>query len=203
MGTIEVFADIACPFAYVGIRAVTAHRREVGATDTWLRVRAWPLEAVNGEAHDGRHLEAEVDALRRNVAPHLFAGFDPGSFPRTTLPALRAAAAAYRADTAAGDTFSLAVRDALWDEGRDVSDPAVLDELLDGVGVGRVEDADGDAVAADLSEGRARGVIGSPHWFTAGGDFFCPSLDITKERGQVDVRFDQAAYDGFIAAAFG
>ena len=54
----------------------------------------------------------EIDALRATVAPDLFAGFDPKTFPRTSIPAFGLAAAAYRVDDATGEAVSFALRNA-------------------------------------------------------------------------------------------
>lgn len=203
MVSIEVYADISCPFAYVGLRALVAHRRELDATEPHLVVRAWPLEIVNGHPHSGKHLAPEVEALRRNVAPHLFEGFDADRFPPSTLHALAATAAAYRVGPATGEACAMALRDALWEQGLDVSDPAVVAQVAGSVGTPAVTLDDEAAVEDDLGNGRARGVVGSPHYFTSRGAFFCPSLEIHHEHGGTDVRFDQAGFDQFIAAAFG
>ena len=53
-----------------------------------LRVRAWPLELVNGEPLAADLVAEEVRELREQVAPDLFAGFDPTRFPATSLPAM-------------------------------------------------------------------------------------------------------------------
>lgn len=202
MQQIEVFADIACPFAHAGLRAFAAYRREVGATTPRLRVRAWPLELVNDTPHSGAHLAPEVEVLRADAAPDLFAGFSAGRFPATTLPALAATAAAYRLGLAHGEAFSLAVRDALWEHGLDVSEPEVLASLRSGLNVAEPTADDEAAVRADLAEGRERGVTGSPHFFTERGDFFCPSLDIDHDDAGMQVRFDAAGFRRFVTAAF-
>jgi predicted DsbA family dithiol-disulfide isomerase len=202
MHQIEVFADIACPFAHAGLRAFTAYRRGQGASEPRLVVRAWPLEIVNDTPHSGRHLAPEIDALREGPAPDLFAGFQAEPFPGSTMAALASSAAAYRAGVAQGEAFSLAVRDALWEHGLDVDDPEVLAELRRGLRVPDPTDEDEAAVHADLAEGRARGVDGSPHFFTDRGDFFCPSLDIGTEGGHMRVRFDPEEFRRFVVAAF-
>jgi len=202
MQQIEVFADIACPFAHAGLRAVTTYRRQQGASEPRLVVRAWPLEIVNDTPHSGRHLAPEIDALRDGPAPDLFAGFRADPFPGSTMAALASAAAAYRCGIAQGEAFSLAVRDALWEHGLDVDDPEVLAELRRGLGVPDPTEEDAATVHADLADGRARGVDGSPHFFTERGDFFCPSLDIDKDGGRMRVTFDHAEFQRFIAAAF-
>jgi predicted DsbA family dithiol-disulfide isomerase len=203
MRTIEVFADVMCPFAYVGLHAFDVRRRDLGVTGPMVAVRAWPLEVVNGTPHDGHHLAGEIAALRRDVVPHLFAGFHAEGFPTSTRPALAATAAAYRHDAEAGERFALAVRHALWEQGQDVSDADILAALAEQVGVPVAAAEDDASVDADLAEGRARGVSGSPHWFTDQGDFFCPSLEIHHEGDEWDVRFDREGFDRFLTAALG
>lgn len=203
MSEIEVFADIACPFTHAGIRAVMDHRRQLGLSQPRLHVRPWPLELVNDGPHSGEHLGREIDALQAGAAPHLFAGFDRSRFPTTTLPALVAELAAYEAGPAHGEAFSLAVRDALWEHGLDVSDPEVLHQLADGLGV-VLPDLESDAgVRESWAEGRRRGVVGSPHFFTEGGDFFCPMLDISEQDGSMKVTVDDTGFESFLVAAFG
>ena len=202
MQQLEVFADVACPFAHAGLRAFTTYRRERGATAPRLVVRAWPLELVNDSPHSGRHLAPEIVALRAGPAPDLFAGFTAEPFPASSLAALASAAAAYRTGPAHGEAFSLAVRDALWEHGMDIDDPAVLARLRADLEVPDPTSADEASVHADLDEGRRRGVTGSPHFFTEHGDFFCPSLDITKEGGEMRVAFDLDGFREFAAAVF-
>jgi predicted DsbA family dithiol-disulfide isomerase len=203
MSQIEVFADIACPFAHVGLRRFVAERERRGLTEPTLRVRAWPLELVNDSPHSPDHLAKEVVALQADVAPELFAGFDPHRFPTTTLSTLAAAAAANRAGPVQGEAFSLAVRDALWEHGVDVSDEDVLLHLAKELDLPTVTADDRAVVRADLAAGRKRGVEGSPHWFTPTADYFCPSMDIDERGGRMTVRFDEAAFAELMASAFG
>ncbi len=203
MQQIEVYADVACPFAHAGLRRFADVRRKRGAPGPLLRIRAWPLERVNDTPHSGDHLAPEIVALQAEVAPDLFAGFDAASFPTTTLTTLAAASAAYRAGPGPGEAFSLGVRDALWEQGRDVSDLEVLAHLAARHEVPLATEEDEAAVLADLIEGRRRGVTGSPHFFTEDGDFFCPSLDISTEGARMQVSFDQSGFQAFMAAVFG
>lgn len=197
-----MFADVGCPFTHVGLRAVVAIRDARGTSEPQLRVRAWPLEIVNGEPTTGSFLAPEIAALQRGPAPDLFAGFDPGAFPATTRPALASAAAAYRVGPDVGEAFSLAVREVLWEHGRDIADPAVLGDLRANLGVPEPTPADVASIEADLAEGRRRGVTGSPHFFTSAGDFFCPSLDISHDDdGSMRVRFDAEGFRHFVSAA--
>ena len=64
MKTIEVFADISCPFTHVGLRRLVEERARLGRDDVVLHVRAWPLELVNGAPITGDFVGTEIDALR-------------------------------------------------------------------------------------------------------------------------------------------
>jgi predicted DsbA family dithiol-disulfide isomerase len=205
MGTrsIEVFADIACPFTHVGLRRIAEYREAHERTEPILRVRAWPLEWVNEEPLRGSTLAPKVEALRAAVAPDLFQGFDPKVFPATMIPALDAETAARRPGLETGEKFSLRLRSALFEEGRDLSDPAVVARLVRDAGVPDVTSIDRLSVRSDFDEGRRRGVTGSPHFFTPTGGFFCPSLHIRHHEGKVAVAFDVEGFQAFVQAAFG
>ena len=202
MRVVEVFADIACPFTHVGLRRFQAYRQQLGTTEPVLRVRAWPLELVNGQALDGPSLMPKIKAMQADVAADLFVGFDEHHFPATTLPALAAEAAAYRQGLEIGEGFSLAVRHALFEDGLDVSDEEVLRRVREAHGVEEPTAADRAAVRDDFVEGRRRDVSGSPHFFTAEGDFFCPSLDIHHNDDGYEVTFDAAGFQRFVSAVF-
>ncbi|MGZ4784252.1 MAG: DsbA family oxidoreductase, partial [Acidimicrobiales bacterium] len=90
-GVVEVFADVGCPFTHVGLRRFVERRDAAGRQDIGLRVRAWPLEVVNGQPLDPRFIAEEVDEIRTQVAPTLFTGFTESTFPSTSLPALAVA----------------------------------------------------------------------------------------------------------------
>jgi predicted DsbA family dithiol-disulfide isomerase len=203
MQLLEVFADVSCPFAYAGLSRFDAYRSQLGRTEPVLRVRAWPLELVNGRALDGPSLVPKIAALRADVAPDRFTGFDAERFPSTTLPAMAAEAAAYRHGAQIGERFSFAVRRALFEDGLDVSDASVLQGLLGPLGIAEPTDDDRRAVRDDYADGQRRGVAGSPHFFTADGSFFCPSLDIEHDEAGYEVSFDAAGFQAFVTSAFG
>ena len=200
-GEIEVYADIWCPFAHVGLRRLVTHRDRVGSP-VRLRVRPWPLELVNGVPMNGDAVEHKVADLRAQVSPDLFTGFTASTFPTTTLPALALVEAAYDEDIERGEAMSLAVRDALFEHGHDIGDPMVLTGLAERLGTPLAGPRHTDAVIAAWHEGRDRGVIGSPHFFTPSGGFFCPVLDIARDGEHLRIRFDSAAFDPFVAACF-
>jgi predicted DsbA family dithiol-disulfide isomerase len=200
---IEVFADIVCPFAHVGLRRWVERRQQLGRDDVRLRVRAWPLEIVNGVPMDPGAMAHKVQELREQVAPDLFAGFDRHNFPVTTLPALALTHAAYRKDIITGESVALRLRTLLFDEGRNISQPEVLDGVARQFELPRVTGEDTAAVLADHRVGVERGVIGSPFFFVAGRDgVFCPSLDVSRSGDHLDIVFDQEHFDELTEACF-
>lgn len=198
---IEVFADIWCPFTHVSLRKVAAARSE-GRFDAVMRVRAWPLELVNGVPLSPSHVAEEIEELRAHVDPAAFAGFDQGRFPQTTLPALRLTALAYDRGAPVGEAVALGLRDRLFERGQDVSDSAVLAAVAAEHGLDLAAEPSSPP-EADWEEGKRRGVSGSPHFFTPSGGFFCPSMEIEKVEGHLHVRSDAAGFDRFLASIGG
>jgi predicted DsbA family dithiol-disulfide isomerase len=202
MAIIEVFADVRCPFAHVGLRRLV-QRRDAGEMDFTLRIRAWPLELVNGAPLDAELIGEEIEALREQVAPDLFTGFSVAAFPHTSLPALALTGAAYARGPEIGERVALGLRWALFEDGRDIARTDVLAALAERWGVPASPDTDGaDAeVVADWRDGQARGVIGSPHFFLAGEGYFCPVLDISREGGRLRIVDNRPVFDEFVKRA--
>lgn len=202
MAVIEVYADIWCPFTHVGLRTIVRRRSELGRAGVSIRVRSWPLELVNGAPLNADAVAAHVEELRTQIAPNLFVGFDPSRFPRTTLPALALASAAYRKDDGTGEAVNLALRDALFEEGLDISQPDVLTRIARAFALN--DDAlDMGEVLADWHQGEARGVKGSPHFFCGDVEAFCPSLVITQDEvGLVHIERSVDVLDEFLEKCF-
>jgi predicted DsbA family dithiol-disulfide isomerase len=202
MRRIEMFADMLCPFAYVGLARLLASRDDAQAA-VRIRVRAWPLEWVNGSPLDPLVVEHEVAALRAQVAPDLFRGFRASAFPRTAVPAFGLAAAAYAFSDECGENVSLELRRALFEAGRDIADAAVLHDIGARHGVTPLDAHTAAATArVDWERGRARGVIGSPHFFVGDDGWFCPSLRVSNRGGEFDVRADPGAIEEFYRGVF-
>jgi 2-hydroxychromene-2-carboxylate isomerase len=198
--TIEIFADIWCPFAHVGLRTIKEQRARSGRTDMAIWVRAWPLELVNGAPIDPSATSKHAESLREQVAPKLFRHLDVDRFPSSTLDALALANRAYRTDVQVGERVSFALRDALFEEGRDISEWATLESLARDLGVVMPDESDRAGVLADWHEGVRRCVLGSPHFFCGDTDVFCPSLDITKDPVQgVSIVKDASRLTEFLA----
>lgn len=201
MAVVEVFSDIWCPFAYLGLKHAVAKRRELRAPA--LHLRAWPLELVNGAPMDAAHVAANATALRRQLAPSLFAGVDGWAFPATTIPGLALVAEANATSLERGEAVGMRLRELLFEEGADIADHALLADLA------RSFDLDPsclerrDAVERDWHLGQARGVLGSPHFLAGASDAFCPGLDISRsDEGQLELGDRFAKLEDFLAGAF-
>ncbi len=198
MTTVEVFADITCPFTHVGLKRVIDH---VSSLDhpVDVVVRAWPLEWVNAGPLDISAVEVKAAALQDQLGVDDFSGLRSDRWPTTTLPALELAAAAYDVDAATGLAVSLALRTALFEQGRNIDDPGVLAEIAAEHGVTPSDKS--AAVQADYDDGLARGVSGSPHFWVGDTNFFCPALDIGHDAdNQLTARFDPQGLAQFFAS---
>jgi predicted DsbA family dithiol-disulfide isomerase len=204
MTVIEVFADACCPFAHVGLRRIRAACDERGA-DAVLRVRAWPLELVNGTPLDAPFITEEIDEIREQVAGDLFVGYRESSFPASSIPAMALTARAYAVSDRIGEQVALAVRDALFERGLDIGDRDVLRRIGAEHGVDVADDpaADDALVRGDWDDGRERHVVGSPHFFIDGDNVFCPVLDIKRVDGHLRIGVDTAAMESFLARVAG
>jgi predicted DsbA family dithiol-disulfide isomerase len=215
--TVEVFAEITCPFAYVGLRhvvdhvvhSVTHHHAVDDVADPTLDrvtepvdivVRAWPLEWVNGAGLQFDGVATKAEALREQLGVDAFNGLRADTWPTSTIPALGLTAAAYTVGVPTGLAVSTELRTALFELGVDISNSDELAEIADAHGI-EFEPDDDRAVRADYAEGRARGVQGSPHYFVASDDFFCPALDLGRDADDhLTARFDPDGLARFLAS---
>ncbi|HSP05022.1 MAG TPA: DsbA family protein [Acidimicrobiales bacterium] len=195
---VEVFADVWCPFTHVGLRRFVELRTHMDVPPA-LVVRSWPLELVNGAPMDPAFIAEEVEDIRGSVAPDLFTGFDPARFPTTTLSALALTGRAYERSPATGEAVALELRDRLFERGEDIGDPDLVAAVATTHGLPADAGADHDLPIRDWEEGKSRGVIGSPHFFTPGGDWFCPSLDVSRaDDGHLRITDDPEGFDAFV-----
>jgi predicted DsbA family dithiol-disulfide isomerase len=199
---IEVFADIVCPFTHVGLRRLRQARAQKRGKAS-IAVHAWPLEWVNGEPVDRDLVADEIAALQASVAPELFKGFDAAPWPATSIPAFGLVASGYALDDATGEALTFAVRDALFEESRDIADAEVLHHIGAPYGVAPMSQADAEAAARqDFERGRNRLVRGSPHFFVGDRDWFCPGLNITKRGEVLDIDVAENTMQEFYDTAF-
>lgn len=190
--TIEVFADISCPFAHVGLKQVVRH--VTGLDDPVdVIVRAWPLEWVNGTQEAAEPVMTKAAALTEQLGVDDFSGLRTDRWPTTTIPALNLVASGYERGADLGLAVSLDLRAALFERGIDIGDPAELAAIAAAHDLAAPASEPSDAVQHDYDDGRRRGVQGSPHFFVGDDGFFCPTLDLGHDAdGHLTARFDSA-----------
>jgi len=197
--TVEVFADITCPFTHVGLSRVATLLSNSGSSVD-LRVRSWPLEWVNGTPLEADAVAVKAAALRKGLGIDQFTGLDTDNWPTTTIPALNLAASARQAGSVVGLVVSRELRDALFERGADIADLAVLAEIAARHGLLDPREEPSQAVLDDYAEGKRRGVRGSPDFFIGDNEFFCPALDLGHdEAGNLTAQFDMHGLEEFMA----
>ena len=130
---VTLFTDLNCPFCYSTEQRL--ERLGVSGQVAWRGVEHEPELAVpmaRGDLEILAELAEEVEAVRSR-APEVAIVVPPGK--ANTAAGLLAAAAALRVDAGRGAAFRQAAYSAFWRDGLDISDPAVLDELADDVGL--------------------------------------------------------------------
>jgi hypothetical protein len=157
------------------------YRNKLGKSDPVIVVRSWPLELVNNAPMDPAKAKGNCDALRDQVDHDAFSCVNTETFPASTLDALTLISHAYTINADLGERAAFRVREALFEEGRDISDRLVLDDLAKEMEITDYFDPAHTAVLADWEEGKQRGVVGSPHFFYGTVGTFCPSLQMTRE----------------------
>ena len=185
---VEVFADVSCPFAHVGLRRFVEQRalvltgrprpsspRVAARARQWLSARSpnRPRHMSRSFATKSHPISSPASTLDRSPnrhsrrwdwrPPHIGSAIASGNGSAWRYAMLSSKPAA----TSATRRYSERSR-----PNRESSVPT-----SDAV----------DAVIADWEEGKRRGVRGSPEFFVKGRGYFCPTLDITRVGGQLHI----------------
>lgn len=152
-GTVEVWSDLLCPFAYVALVRFHRARTRLGLDGAVsVEHHSFPLELFNGP-HPRRGTDSEAVGVGR-IEPA--AGFrlwtaPDDQYPHTVLLAAEAVIAAGRQGAAAGEALDLALRRAFWSQSRSISHRAVILDVAEETGSVDVKE-----LAAALDDGRHR-----------------------------------------------
>ena len=191
---IEFIFDFASPNAYLSRKVLPAIAARTGAKIKLIPCLLGGLFKLTGNqapfsafAHIKGKLDYEQLELRRFVAKHGLSRFrNNPHFPMNTLMIMRGMVAAERAGVA--DAYLDAVLAGMWEDGRKMDDPEVIQAVLNEAGLdGRalLEATQNPAVKSELvantEAAAARGVFGIPTYFVGDEMFF------GKERlGQIE-----------------
>ena len=102
------------------------------------------------------------------------------------------------------ENVGMALRNSVFEQGLDIGRPEVVSAVADRFGLTPLDaDATEAAVRADWEEGKRRGVVGSPHFFTpGGGNWFCPGLAISRDDAGAFVVAWKEGSDAFVDSVF-
>lgn len=157
-GTIQIWSDLLCPFAYIGVLRLRRARHRLGL-DGAVRIehRTFPLELFNGP-HSRHATDAEAVALgQAEPEARLRAWSAPDDrYPHTVLLSAEAVHAASAQGLAAGEGLDLALRRAFWTHSRSITHRQVILDVAGELPAGTV---DVTALAEALDSGRHRAVV--------------------------------------------
>ena len=151
MATIEVWSDLLCPFAYVGLLRLRRSRERLGL-DVKIEHHTFPLELLDGP-HPRRGTDTEAVGLGQ-IEPE--AGFRVWTaaddrYPHTVLLAAEAVHAASAQSLTGGEELDLALRRAFWTQSRSISHRLVILDIA-----ATVPEVDVGELTAALDDGRHR-----------------------------------------------
>jgi 2-hydroxychromene-2-carboxylate isomerase len=172
---LELFWDVGSPYSYIAVAQAPKRVAEVGGQ---LVLRPFLLGGVFKAT--GNKMPASVQAKGSYMLKDLARWRDrlglsfrlPNEgtpFPLSTVLPMRVATAADRAGV--GEACCAALYQTYWGEGRDVSQPAVLEQMLADAGLDAellrkaTEQETKDALRANTDEAVARGAFGAPTCF--------------------------------------
>ena len=180
---IEFWYEFASSYSYPAAMRIERMAEDAGVAVAWRPFLLGPLfneqqgltdSPFNAFPVKGRYMWRDLERICEDEGLPLV---HPSQFPRNTLLAARIAICGL--DDGWTPAFSRSVYDANFAHDRDISDPAVLAELVAEAG-GAPEatlEAAGSAAVKDrlkdhVNQAKGRGLFGSPSFVTADGELF-------------------------------
>jgi 2-hydroxychromene-2-carboxylate isomerase len=181
---LDVYFDVASPFAYLGLTQLPALAAQTGVTPRLVPILLGALFRDIGQA--------DVPLFAMPPAKARYIGLDmtrwaswwgvpfnqPRKFPQRTITAQRLILLAADAGFAAGVELAIALGRAMWAEQRDLEDAATLREILATLGlspslVDKTSEPDTkQRLIANTAEAKARNVFGVPTFIVNGKHLF-------------------------------
>jgi 2-hydroxychromene-2-carboxylate isomerase len=178
----EFWYDFASTYSYLAAMRIEKAAEEAGVTLLWrpfllgplFKAHGWETSPFNLFPDKGRYMWRDME---REAARLGLPFYRPKTFPQNSLLAARIALLG--TETGWTPVFTKAVYTAEFGEGRDISDPQVLAEILTGLGL------DAEAVMAEAQDeankirlrrigedAKSRGLFGSPTFIAEDGELF-------------------------------
>ena len=190
--TVEFFFDFGSPASYLAWTQLPAICSAAGATLVYRPMLLGGVFQATGNAcpitvpAKGKYMLADLARFAQRYGVPM--RFNP-HFPINTLALMRAAVGLQLHDPARFDTYVTAVFRAMWVDGRNMGDPAVVAEVLARAGLDPQavlaltgEVAVKDALKSSTEEAVRRGAFGAPTMFVGAQMFFGQDrLDFVRE----------------------
>jgi len=190
--TVEFFFDFGSPASYLAWTQLPAICSAAGATLVYRPMLLGGVFQATGNASPitvpakGKYMLADLARFAQRYGVPM--RFNP-HFPINTLALMRAAVGLQLHDPARFDAYVTAVFRAMWVDGRNMADPAVVAEVLARAGLDPQavlaltgEVAVKDALKSSTEEAVRRGAFGAPTMFVGAQMFFGQDrLDFVRE----------------------
>jgi len=181
---LEFFFDCSSPWTYLAFHKIEELCRETGATLEWRPILVGGVfNAVNPSVYENRAKPVPAKAryyakdLRDWTRHYGLRIGQPPVFPVNSVKAMRGAF--FALERGVLPAYARAVFESYWGELEDISQDAVLEKVVDRVGLPRAEyfaaiaaPAYKDKLRANTDELIARGGFGSPTIFVDGSDMY-------------------------------
>ena len=178
MGTITIWSDLTCPWAYVAGLRLRAARDQARAERVTFDFRAFPAELTDGKVHDEATVRNQVAVLAQ-LEQRAFSSYEGATWPASSLLGWEAQKWGYSLGQETGTDFDLALRRAFFLHSHDLSSRREL------VGIATQEGLDATSLAAALDSGVHRSEV-MADWAAAvqAGVVGSPQLDLPDAESQ-------------------
>jgi len=181
--SLDFWLEFGSTYSYPAAMRIAELAQAAGVTVRWrpfalgaiFKAQGWPPDSpFNWQQAKGRYMWRDLERL---CAGYGLPFRRPDPFPQPSILAARVALVGLREGW--GEDFARAVYRAEFAEGRQIGEPAVIGELVAGLGVppepvlARANGAENkDALRAATDEAQRLGIFGAPSFVTADGELF-------------------------------
>jgi len=182
MSTVDFWFEFASTYSYPAAMRIGALAKARGVTVRWrpfllgpvFKAQGWDNSPFNIYPVKGRYMWRDLERICMGLnLPFV----KPEVFPQSTLVAARVALVALKQGW--GEDFCRAVYAAEFGEGRNISEPFVIADIINALGQNPdavIEqsrtDANKNALRSETEEAQRLGIFGAPSFVTADGELF-------------------------------
>jgi 2-hydroxychromene-2-carboxylate isomerase len=180
--TVEFFFDVGSPTAYLASTQIQKLASDVGATLVYRPMLLGGVFKATGNSSPvtvpakGKWMFSDMSLWAKRYGVTL--KMNP-FFPINTLPLMRGATAMQMRMPEKFDAYLSAVMNAIWQDKKNMGDPAIISETLTAIGIDSAafvsmigDDEIKAALVKNTEEAVSRGVFGAPTFFVGDQMFF-------------------------------